>query len=249
MRRVSLSVSLPGPTRSSKRSHSAGAKAHNYRILCSSTTSFPPTFNHCGPRQNCFRWRKYPMPEPILEPNCAYSQTVSSRVALLATATPGLSPCAPHRRTSRQSYRMPAAPVNWRSVAPLHRLDVTGIKSQVLCRTVLGVGKTITRQAQRNSETHQTIQNCCHTVAMGRRSHIWLALSFFHSTSRGLRWFKDRCCLDPGCCATRPCLCSQIWVACAGLSPLRSAGSPSNLPDWKKTKCWTSKFPCSWRHS
>lgn len=90
------------------------------------------------------------MPEAILEPNCAYSQTVSSP---FGNCDPGvISREAPHRRTSRQSYRMPAAPVNWRSVAPLHRLDVTGIKSQVLCRTVLGVGKTITRQAQRNSE-------------------------------------------------------------------------------------------------
>ena len=82
-----------------------------------------------------------------------------------------------------------------------------------------------------------------------------MALSFFHSTSRGLRiaavWIQVAVQQDPASAA------KFEWHALASAKPLRSAeilgarsaGSPSNLLDWNHELCWTSKFPCSWRDS
>ena len=58
----------------------------------------------------------------------------------------------------------------------------------------------------------RSILNCCPTLAMGG---VNTDGSFI--LSQYFKGFKDCCCLGPGCCARRPYLCSQIWVACAGL--------------------------------
>lgn len=88
--------------------------------------------------------------------------------------------------------------------------------------------------AKKNTNYSKLLSYCCHGEEVPHMAGSFILSQYF-------KGFKDRCCLDPGCCATRPCLCSQIWVACAGLSEV--SREPIQPPSLKSRSVGRQSFP------